>query len=87
MTPYVSWSCRGFILGLEKERVTITVPVVYMARDIIILMRENPFRGHWKGWALKIETFLGLEMAKSEASAIWARKGQDFQAHPFQWPK
>jgi hypothetical protein len=26
------------------------------------------------GWALKIETFLGPEMANSEASAIWAQK-------------
>jgi hypothetical protein len=28
---------------------------------------------HWKEWALKIETFLGPEMATSEASAIWAQ--------------
>jgi hypothetical protein len=26
------------------------------------------------GWALKIETFLGPEMAISEASAIWVQK-------------
>jgi hypothetical protein len=26
--------------------------------------------GHWKGWALEIETLLGPEMATSEASAI-----------------
>ncbi len=25
-------------------------------------------KGHWKGWALKIETFLGPEMATSEAA-------------------
>jgi hypothetical protein len=25
------------------------------------------FEGHWKGWALKIETFLSPEMATSEA--------------------
>ncbi len=30
--------------------------------------------GHLKGWALKIETFLGPEKAMSEASAIWAQK-------------
>jgi hypothetical protein len=30
------------------------------------------YKGHCKGWALKIETFLGPEMATSEASAIWA---------------
>jgi hypothetical protein len=25
------------------------------------------YKGHWKGWALEIETFLGPEMATSEA--------------------
>jgi hypothetical protein len=29
--------------------VTINVPVVYMARDVIILMRANPFRGPLEG--------------------------------------
>jgi hypothetical protein len=48
-----------------------------MARDVMILLGENPFEGHhWKGWALKIETFLGPEMATSEASAIWAQKSR-----------
>jgi hypothetical protein len=40
------------------------------------------FEGHWKGWALKIETFLDPEMATSEASAIWAQKSPDFQGPP-----
>jgi hypothetical protein len=30
--------------------------------------------GYWKGWALKIETFLGPQMAMSKAIAIWAQK-------------
>ncbi len=34
------------------------------------------FEGHWKGWALKIKTFLGPEMAASEASAILGRKNE-----------
>jgi hypothetical protein len=29
-----------------------------------------------QGWALKIETFLGPEMATSEASAIWVQKSR-----------
>ncbi len=33
------------------------------------------FEGPWKGWALKIETFSGPEMAMSEGSAIWGQKG------------
>jgi hypothetical protein len=52
----------------------VPVPVVYMARDDIIRMRQIYFKGHRKGWALKIETLLGPEMATSEASAIWAQK-------------
>ncbi len=39
-----------------------------MARDV---PGNDHFESHWKGWALKIEIFLGPEMATSEASAIW----------------
>ncbi len=43
----------------------------------MILMWANPlYKGHWKGRTLKIETFLGPEMATSAASAIWAQKGR-----------
>ncbi len=38
---------------LQKRCITINVPSVYMARDVMILMRE----GHWKGWALKKDLF------------------------------
>ncbi len=31
-------------------------------------------QGASEGWALEIKTFLGPEMAMSEASAIWAQK-------------
>jgi hypothetical protein len=41
------------------------------------------YKGHWKGWALKIETFLGPEMAASEASVIWAQKSRDFMYMSF----
>ncbi len=34
------------------------------------------YKGHWKGWALEIETFLGPEMASSEASAILTQKSR-----------
>ncbi len=40
-----------------------------MARDVMILMGVNSFRGPLEGMALKIETFLGPEMATSKASA------------------
>ncbi len=50
--------------------ITINVPVVYMAWDVMILMREIHFQGDWKGWALKIDTILDPEMA---TSVIWAQ--------------
>ncbi len=46
-----------------------------MAWDVRILMRACiHYEGHWKGWALEIETFLGPEMATSEASAFGPKK-------------
>jgi hypothetical protein len=41
-----------------------------MARDVMILVRANPLQGPLEGVGMKIETFLGTEMATSEASAI-----------------
>jgi hypothetical protein len=32
------------------------------------------YKGHWKGWALEIESFLGPEMATSKVSVILAQK-------------
>jgi hypothetical protein len=40
----------------------------------MILIEQIHFEGSWKRWALKIKTFLGPEMAKSEGTAIWAQK-------------
>jgi hypothetical protein len=45
--------------------ITINVPVVYMARDVIILMRANPFQGLWKAWALKMARVMDLPQSKS----------------------
>ncbi len=43
---------------------------------------KSNVEGHWKGWALKIETFFSPEMATRETSAIWAQKSRDFQGPP-----
>ncbi len=32
------------------------------------------YNSHWKGWALKTETFLGPEMATSKGNVLWAQK-------------
>ncbi len=39
------------------------------------------FYGPWKGLALKIKTFVGTEMATSEASAIWDLKFEMFASN------
>jgi hypothetical protein len=46
------------------------------------------YTGHWKGFAPEIETFLGSEMASSEASAIWALKKIEIsRSNPYQCPE
>jgi hypothetical protein len=42
---------------------------------------QHHYSGHWKGWALKIETFLGLKWHER-----WAQKSLDFQGPPLQTP-
>jgi hypothetical protein len=62
--------------------ITINVPVVYMVRNVMILMRENP--GHWKGYALKIETFWALNWQR-------AKRGEEgeplYPTHPTLFPE
>ncbi len=50
--------------GITNNSITNNVPVVYMVRYVVVL------RGDFRGGGLKIETFLGPEMATSVASAI-----------------
>ncbi len=38
-----------------------------MVRDVMSLMRQIHYKGQWKGWALKIKTFLEAKMATSKA--------------------
>ncbi len=52
------WICGGFEGG-GRDEVTINVPDVYMARDVMILMRENPFRGPMEGVGPENQDFFG----------------------------
>jgi hypothetical protein len=62
---------------MAKVHKITNVPVSFIWRLNLILMRATShYNGHWKGWALKIKTFLGPEMAMSEASSIWAPKSR-----------
>ncbi len=40
----------------------MNVPVVYMARDVMILMGENPIRGTFEGVGPENQDFFGPEM-------------------------
>jgi hypothetical protein len=40
----------------------------YMAQDF--KWGQMHYKGHWKGWALKIETFLRPEIATSDAARV-----------------
>ncbi len=42
-----------------EEKLTINVPVVRMARDVMILMGANPFRGALEGVGPKNRDFFG----------------------------
>ncbi len=51
----------GGYSGIEyrKYEVTINVPVVYMARDVMILMRANPLQGPLEEVGPENRDFLG----------------------------
>ncbi len=65
-------SAAGCHTRPSMQILTINIPVVCMGRDVWIWMGGNPQRGPFEGVGPEIETFLGPEMATSEASAIWA---------------
>ncbi len=53
----------GFVWILKSPGITINVPVVYMAQDVMILMQANPFRGPLEGVGPGVETFLGPKIS------------------------
>jgi hypothetical protein len=42
---------------------------------------QHHYEGHWKGWALKIKTFLGPEMARAKRVPFLPKKVVQVQVH------
>jgi hypothetical protein len=45
------------------------------------------YEGHWKGWALEIETFLGPEMATRDLATLIKRKQHFPHIRKFKWDR
>ncbi len=59
-----------------------SAPVVYMARDVTILMRANLFQGPLEELGSANEILLDPKMATEEARAMWAQKSRDLLGSP-----
>jgi hypothetical protein len=46
---------------ISHDFLIFNVPVVFMARYVMILRGATHYEGHWKGWALKIRLFCALK--------------------------
>jgi hypothetical protein len=57
--------------------INVNVPVVYMARYVMVLRRATSLRGALEGVGPENRDFLGPEMATSEAIAISAQKSRE----------
>jgi hypothetical protein len=57
----------NFLSALLEKKLPINVPVVYMARDVMILMRAIPFRGPLEGVGPESRDFLGPEMVTTSS--------------------
>ncbi len=62
--------------------ITINVPVVYIARDVMILMRENQFRGPLKGLGPENRDFFGPWNGNNRSEChLGSKKTAIFLAH------
>ena len=55
---------------------TIYGPMIYTAPYVMCLMGQIHYKGHWKGWAMKVETFLGPEKAEQSKSCVSPKKSK-----------
>ncbi len=65
MTSLLIPSCLYSYVKIQ-DLITINVPVVFMARYVMVLRSATALRGALEGWALKIETFMGPEIARAK---------------------
>ncbi len=65
----ISAEYKSYLKGI----ITINVPVVHIARNVMILIQEIFITRAMEVVGPEIETFLGPDMATSEASVIWAQ--------------
>ncbi len=66
--------------------ITIYVPVVFMARYVMVLRRATSLGGALEGVGPENQDFFGPWNGMSEESAIWAPKSRDFPGPPLPMP-
>ena len=73
---YRTGALKGGGMGPETSHVhKITYgPLADTAMYVMCLMGANPLKGLWKGWAMKVKTFLGPETARAKGKAVWTEK-------------
>jgi hypothetical protein len=64
-------------MHIKVSEVTINVPVVFMARYVMVLRGATSLRGALEGVGPENRDFFGPGNGSSEASAIWAQKSRD----------
>ena len=48
---------------------------------------QRHYLGNWKGWAMKVSTFLGPNSSPFTPAVSGPEKVSTFMAQPFQWPE
>ncbi len=71
----------------SKDRITINVPVVFMARYVMVLRGATSLRGALEGVGPENRDFFGPWNGRSKASAISSQKSRDFQGPPLPMPR
>jgi hypothetical protein len=69
----------------KRSILTNNVPVVHMEWDVMILILIFHYKSHWKGWSLKIETFLGPERAEQAVRTTYHSTNHTAGPHSSSW--